>query len=164
MENSSKMSDKLSSNSCLKAVCSVTEMAKSLDLSRARFYQLVNNGKFPHPVYNIYTRRPHYTQELQKSCLQIRRSNVAYDNIPILFYSPRKKKNHQKSAPETNNKSSIQNSQIDEWVDTLRQMGLTNVDYNKVEFAIKQLYPDNKLPDDEGIILRDLFRYIKQKA
>ena len=52
---------KMLSNNDLKAVCTVTELAKKLDLSRARFYQLLKMGIFPKPAYCIRTRRPIYT-------------------------------------------------------------------------------------------------------
>ena len=48
------------SNNDFKAVCSVTELAKNLDMSRARFYQLQKLGVFPEPVYCIRTKRPFY--------------------------------------------------------------------------------------------------------
>ena len=40
----------------LKAVCSVTALAKKLGLSRARFYQLQKMGVFCAPVYCTRTR------------------------------------------------------------------------------------------------------------
>ncbi len=159
------MSDILSSNSCLKSVCSVSELAKLLNLSRARFYQLINLGKFPSPVYNIHTKRPCYTQELQEICLRIRRTNIAFDNTPIMFYSPRKKKilPPKISAPKITDKSIEPNSQYEDFVENLNEMGLTGINYEQVETSIKEKYP-NGLPDDEGTILRDLFNHFRHKA
>ena len=58
----------------LNAVCSVTELAKTLGLSRARFYQLQKMGIFPMPIYCIRTRRPFYTPDLRQICVDIRKT------------------------------------------------------------------------------------------
>ena len=50
-----------------KTAISVTEMSKDLGLSRARFYQLLNQGIFPKPLYSEETKRPFYDLELQKN-------------------------------------------------------------------------------------------------
>ena len=62
-------------NEPLKAAVTVTEMARMVGLSRARFYQLVNEGVFPPPVYSVRTRRPIYVEDLQKVCLEVRHRN-----------------------------------------------------------------------------------------
>lgn len=156
------MNDKYSSYSC-KEYCSISELAKLLNLSRAQFYN--HMGKvFPYPIYDICTRRPFYTKELQEICLHIRRTNIAYDGSPILFYSPRKKGNlpPKKSTPETNDKSTARNPRYEEWVETLKSMGLPTVKYGQVESVVKQLYP-NGVPEDEGTILREIYRNIRQE-
>ena len=45
---------------------------------RARFYQLQGTA-FPPPVYDLRTRRPVYTEELQQVCLEVRRRNCGID-------------------------------------------------------------------------------------
>ena len=77
------------SNNDFKAVCSVTELAKNLDMSRARFYQLQKVGVFPEPVYCVYTKRPFYTMGLQEKCLEIRETGIGHNGRPIIFYSKR---------------------------------------------------------------------------
>ena len=72
-----------------KAVVSVAEMARMCGLSRARFYQLVNEGVFPPPLYRIETRRPFFTQEMQETCLEVRRRNCGINGRPVLFYARR---------------------------------------------------------------------------
>jgi hypothetical protein len=51
-----------------KTVVSVSEMAAMVGLSRARFYQLQGTA-FPIPVYDVATRRPVYTEDMQMVCL-----------------------------------------------------------------------------------------------
>jgi hypothetical protein len=72
-----------------RAVVSVTEMARMLGLSRARFYQLQKAGVFPAPVYSLSNRRPIYVEELQKMCLEVRRKNFGVNGRPVLFYASR---------------------------------------------------------------------------
>ena len=74
------MSDKL---------MSVSQVAISVGLSRQRFHQLVKQGVFPPPVYDIQTRRPHYTEEQQNVCLAVREKNVGINGKVVLFYSRR---------------------------------------------------------------------------
>ena len=42
------------------AVISVSEMARRLNLSRCRFYELVRAGVFPAPCYCLHSRRAMY--------------------------------------------------------------------------------------------------------
>jgi hypothetical protein len=72
-----------------KQAVSVAEMACMVGLSRQRFYQLVASGTFPSPVYNLATRRPFYTADLQTVCMDVRRRNCGIDGKPILFYARR---------------------------------------------------------------------------
>ena len=70
-----------------KAVVTVSEMARMVGLSRARFYELVEAGVFPTPVYCVSTRRPMYVEELQTMCLNVRRRNCGVNGKPVLFYA-----------------------------------------------------------------------------
>jgi predicted DNA-binding transcriptional regulator AlpA len=51
----------------LRAVVTVSEMARMVGLSRARFYQLQKTGVFPAPSYQAG--RPVYAAEMQEVCL-----------------------------------------------------------------------------------------------
>ena len=70
-----------------KAVVTVSEMARMVGLSRSRFYQLVEAGVFPQPVYSVANRRPIYVEEAQKVCLEVRRRNCGVNGQPVLFYA-----------------------------------------------------------------------------
>lgn len=79
-----------SSNPDCQTVCTVTQMAKKLGLSRPRFYQLVATGVFPPPAYCPFTRMPIYPSELQDACLTVRKTGIGFHGKPVRFYSPRK--------------------------------------------------------------------------
>ncbi len=142
------------SDNNLKAVCSVTELTKKLGLSRARFYQLQRMGVFPTPIYCTHTKRPFYPLDLQQKCIDIRKTGIGLNGQLILFYASRKNKS-QKSPSQLDHK-------CEELADILSQMGL-NVARNKVKNAVNVLYPGGLTQcPDEGMVIRDLFRYFKQ--
>lgn len=138
------------------AVCSVTEMAKRLDLSRARFYQLLKLGVFPQPVYCLRTRRPLYTGIQQQRYEEIRKTGIADDGRLILFNRPRKgvSTKSPKQPDET----------YQEFTAILRKMGL-NTTLRKVKNAIESRFPGklSHLPDRD-IVIRELFKYLEQRS
>ena len=77
----------MNENDNLKIAASVAEVARMVGLSRERFYQLQREGVFPMPIYNLETRRPYYTDEMQQECMEVRRRNCGVNGKPVLFYS-----------------------------------------------------------------------------
>ena len=149
----------------MKAVCSVSEMAQKLELSRARFYQLQNVGAFPPPIYSIKTRRPFYDIRLQQICFEIRETGIDFSGEYILFYSARKNTsdNPRKSSTSNNGRRSGKNSQYQELIETLGMMGL-EVNYVQVQEAVKELYPDGIEAEDQGVVVREIFRFLKKRV
>ena len=147
------MTNKLLSESNLKAACSVTEMTKILCLSRARFYQLQKQGFFPMPIYCIKTRKPYYDKNLQKKCLQVRQFGIGYNNHPILFNAPRQ--------DQPINKKPKVDKKFTDLADALKKMGM-NVSHTEIHQAIQTLYPDGFDHAEEGVVIRELFRFFKQ--
>jgi len=142
------------SNDDLKEVCSVSELAKKLGLSRARVYQLQKMGVFPMPIYCTRTKRPFYPLDLQQRCLAIRRTGIGHNGRPIVFYSMRKDK-----PVKPQNQLNPDYKQL---TDTLRQLGL-NVTSNTVKNAVDTLYPEGMSSHaDDGKVLRELFRYLRK--
>jgi hypothetical protein len=138
----------------LKAVCSVTAMARQVDLSRARFCQLRKAGVFPEPVYLGEPKRPFYTLDLQQKCIEIHKTGIGYNGQPIIFYTPREKqsKGHTKQSAD----------KYENLVYVLRQMGL-NVSVREVKNAIKTLYPEGLTQQSlEGNVIVDTFRYFNK--
>ena len=149
------MDNKKLSNSNIKAVCSVTSLCKDLGLSRAQFYNLQALGIFPKALKDKRTGRPYFDTELQRTCHQIRSSGIGHNGQPYLFYSPRTNP----GKPGGNRGNHI-DSKHKEFVSTLNQMGLA-VNAEQVSNVLKELYPDGTNGTDEGIIVRELFRYFK---
>jgi len=139
-----------------KSICSVSELAKKLGLSRARFYQLQKTGVFPEPVYCLYTRRPFFPMDLQEICLEIRKTGIGHNGRPVIFYSKR-----ESSSPKSKNCCDQKYKELSE---TLGQMGL-KVSSAKVRKAVTTIYANDwqKL-DIDGKVIAEVFRYFQNGA
>ena len=150
------MSSKRTERENSKAVCSVSEMAQLLALSRSRFYQLLQKQNvFPQPLYDIATKRPFYPQHLQEHCLQIRNTGIGDNHQQILFYRRRKK------GPPAPKHPVPQRYQV--LIKVLSQMAIKTTP-KKLKVALKNIYPEG-LPRhiDDGLVIRDLIRYWNQR-
>jgi len=135
-----------------KAAVSVSIMAKMVGLSRARFYQLIGSA-FPHPVYNVETRRPFYDEGSQQLILEVRKRNCGIDGKPILFYA----RHAPRAAPK---KPKVQNLNV---VEGLKSLGLV-ASSAQVETAIKSLFPRGIEGVDQGEVIRSVFIHLKAKG
>lgn len=144
-----------------KAVVTVSEMARMVGLSRARFYELVEAGTFPHPVYCVSTRRPMYVEELQEVCLEVRRRNCGVNGRPVLFYA----RGHRSLTPTAKpSKASVAKPKPTaahaDLFDGLSALGLVATPAQIAE-AIAALYPAGVDGTDRGQLLRAVFLRLK---
>jgi predicted DNA-binding transcriptional regulator AlpA len=156
------MNDKKMSNN-LPTVLSVSQMAKVLQISRARFYQCLEAGYFLKPQYTGETHRPYYTAEMAQTNLDAKRTNVGINGKICLFYSPR---NSQISpAPKSNGSKAAKgktngNAHAD-LIAGLAALGLTGITSSQIQAALSHCYPDGYQNIAEGEVLRNLYLYIK---
>lgn len=75
------------------AIYTVTQVARKLRLSRARFYQLMNDGVFPPPAYCPWTRKPMYPSRLLEACIRTRNTGIGFNGQAVRFYAPRRTQN-----------------------------------------------------------------------
>ena len=139
-----------------KQIVSVTEMVHILQLSRSRYYQLVNSGFFPKPKIDSRSKRPYYDTELQQKIVECRQSGIGVDGSFMLFYSPRK------SATVSHLRKKKIDPQVKEMTETLESMGLETT-VNQVQQALSNIYPEGTDTVEQGLVVRELFRYLKQK-
>lgn len=145
-----------------KTVVSVADMARMIGLSRARFYQLIEDGIFPSPIYSVHTRRPYFSEEMQIVCMDVRKRNCGINGKPILFYAPRHPLSQQ---PRTIRKSKAQPKQKNQYADLLdglRSLGL-EVTTAQVEPVIKELFPQGIQMLDSGEVIRAVFLKLKRQ-
>ena len=139
-----------------KPIISITELVQILQLSRARFYQLVKSGFFPKPLIDGRSKRPYYDIALQGQILDSRQSGIGVDGSLMLFYSSRK----------LETVSVIKKKKVDplikELVETLESMGLDTT-VEQVKQGLIELYPDGTDAVEQGVVIRDLFRHLRSK-
>lgn len=73
----------------IKSGVSISDMARTVGLSRQRFHQLMKAGVFPQPLRDEATERPYYNEQGQAQCLEVRRRNCGVNGKIILFYARR---------------------------------------------------------------------------
>jgi len=101
--------------------------------------------------------------EMQVRCLEIRESNIGFNGQYALFYSPRKPKLETENAPVQKSKPPKVDKTLQEFCDTLGKMGMT-VGTAEIGTALKHLYPDGMGSRDHGVVLRDLYKYFKNRG
>jgi hypothetical protein len=146
-----------------KSMVSVAEMARMVGLSRGRFYQLIGST-FPHPVYNVATKRPYYSEELQEACLAARRRNCGIDGRPALFYARR-----MPITPTTIRRPKVTAGRQPthdhaDLVEGLRSLGLFTATAAQVGAAMKQLYPSGVNGTGQGEVLRSVFLHLRAQG
>lgn len=152
----------MSENIVTKSVVSVTEMARMVGLSRARFYQLVKRGTFPAADQDPLTKRPCYSEEKQRQILEARRRNCGVDGKPILFYARRGDLGQSKAARPTVEKVKAVDKKYTELIDGLEQLGVTAT-VAQVEPLLKELYPNGTDGFPPGEIIRAVFLRIRRQ-
>ena len=146
----------------MKSYVSVSEMARMVGLSRQRFHQLMTEGVFPPPLYDIHTRRPFYPEELQAVCLKVRQQNFGINGRPVLFYARRPAavgKVQTRSNVSASPKATPKHAHL---IEGLKGLGMVGVSEPQVETALQKLYPSG-LPADPGEVLRTLFVHLMRR-
>lgn len=144
----------------LRAVVTVSEMARMVRLSRARFYQLQKAGVFPQPVYD--KGRPVYTEEMHQVCLEVRRKNRGVNGEPVLFYARRRPvepTRHKKRADPL----PARNTDIPALLDGLNALGLTTATAAQVVKVTGELFPKGTAGMDQAEVLRAVFLHLKRQ-
>ncbi len=151
---------------------SVSEMARMLGLSRARFYQLMSEGVFPQPERNPQTNRPYFDQEQQKLCLLVRQTNQGANGRTVLFYGRRLDRSSMPQRPPARRypstrarKKQAARRQADHTIDELRhglkQLGLTEITAAQIRQALSEAYPDGHQQVGTAELLSSVFRHLK---
>lgn len=150
----------MSENIVTKSAVSVTEMARMVGLSRARFYQLVRRGTFVVADQDATTQRPFYSEDKQRQILEVRRRNCGVDGKPILFYSRRRDVGTVKTQRVA--KTPPKNNQFKELVESLSALGVTTT-IGQVEPLVKELFPQGTEGLDPGEVIRAVFLRIRRQ-
>ena len=140
-----------------KAVVSVVEMSEMIDLSKSRFYFLIQSGIFPKPIRHESCKRPVFDSDLQNLCLEIRKSGIGFNKQPVLFNRKRRKGTLPK--PRSNQPVS---DELADLIETLKTLGMT-VNANDVRIAQQELFPSGIAGADQGEVVRKVFLHLRGK-
>ena len=142
---------------------SLSQVSAAVGLSRQRFHQLMKDGVFPPPVYDIQSRRPHYTEELHRVCLAVKEKNVGINGKVVLFYSRRPGVVPKKQIRSHGSTSHTRSPKHTGLIDGLKGLGLTTVTEQQVEAALKELYPNGTAEVGEAELLRTIFVHLMRR-
>lgn len=157
-----------------KAIVSVAEMARMVGLSRARFYELIDDGIFPKPSRHEELKRPYYDKSQQEQCLSIRRTNCGANGKAVLFYSqrldqlpvPRLPSRRRRQSGEDRGRATnrVPRDPIVEGVCVgLGQLGMVEVKPVAVLEALRQSYPDGWADKTSTELLMSVFRSLQRQ-
>ena len=144
-----------------KKIVTVTEMARMVGLSRARFYQLQGTA-FPLPVYDVSTRRPIYVEEQQKVCLEVRRRNCGIDGKPVLFYARRPEPRPMAAATRRPRAKKSKNESHADLIEALKSLGLVATT-DQVASALKEMFPNGVAGIEQSEVIRTVFVRVKRQ-
>ncbi len=142
-------------------VVSVRRMAEPCQLSRSRFYDLVEAGVFPKPVQHPSSKRPMYDRTLQEKCLEIRRTGIGANGQPVLFNRKPKKADLTKSKAERISKKEPDPA-IETLLDALEGLGLSPAPQLVME-AVTELFPSGITGLDLDDVIRKTFLHLQGK-
>lgn len=148
-----------------RAFVSLSVLAEEiLGLSRARTYELIEQGSLPPPIYDVRTRRPMFNRELQELAREVRESGIGIDGRPIIFY--RRRTPAAQLTPRTSRRRAAVAVPANDHADLiagLAGLGITTVDGSVVEAALRELFPNGITNEHQSDIVRSLFRHFRRR-
>jgi len=155
----------MTDNMNLPPYINMSNMAKLLNLSRSRLYQLIDQGILLKPVYLLNNKRPVYTREMAMRNLEVKNSNVGINREVIMFYSARVPVTTTKPKKTANKAKDPkpENARYADLIDALESLGLEGVISSEIDAAIRDCFPEEMpdMTDDETLIA--IFRYLKRR-
>jgi hypothetical protein len=140
----------------------VSTMAKLLNLSRSRLYQLTDQGVLLKPVYLLNNKRPVYTREMAVRNIEVKNSNVGINSEIIMFYSARipTATKPKQTVKKSNDKKVISPNKHADIIDALESLGLEKITSSQIDSAIHKCFKNGTENISEDDILTEVFRYL----
>ena len=140
----------------------ISTMAKLLNLSRSRLYQLIDQGVLLKPVHLLNNKRPVYTREMAVRNIEVKNNNVGINGEIVMFYSARTTPNKlKKSVKKSIVQKVITSDKHADMIDALESLGLENITASKIDSAIQKCFKNGTENISEDDILTEIFRYLK---
>lgn len=139
-----------------RAAVAVSAVAAMCQLSRSRFHSLVRAGVFPKPVQPGGGKRPYYTPELVRQCIDIRRTGIGADGKVVMFNRRPDK------APHRQPPGTPPPADYTELVESLKSLGLA-VTGEVIGAAVGALFPAGTGGVEHGELVRRVFLHLQTK-
>jgi hypothetical protein len=144
----------------VRAVVSVATMAKAIGLSRSRFYELVQRGVFPLPLYALSSKRPFYTAEAQQAIHAVRQTGLGVNGEYVIFYQ-----RDGSARPLTGGRLPVKPpasaTEVSALMAGLAALGLGGIAAADVAKAVATCFPTGIVGRDDGDVLRVLYRHLR---
>lgn len=144
-------------NLSAKGFVTVSEMADLCQLSRSRFYDLIDAGAFPRPILHPSTKRPMYDRALQEQCLEIKQTGIGANGVPVLF-----NRKTPKALVRPRKKPQAKQPDNAELLDALKGLGLVTTAQAVAE-ALSAVFPTGHAGIDQGDVIRKVFLHLQGK-
>lgn len=142
-------------NLSAKGFVTVSEMADLCQLSRSRFYDLIDAGAFPKPILHPSTKRPMYDRALQEKCLEIKQTGIGANGAPVLF----NRKTRKALVPPRRKPQATQPDHT-ELLDALKGLGLITTPQAVAE-ALAAVFPTGHTGINQGDVIRKVFLHLQ---
>ena len=146
------------------AVVSVSGMARLLDISRSRLYQLIKQGVFIPPVYSTENGRPLYRTEMIITNLGDKKSGIGANGKEVIFYAS---KNNSYPSSSDNTRRAGNRPDNDRQYHSLKgglsSLGQKNISDAQIELALSVCFPEGTDNIDQGEILRAIYLFLKHR-
>lgn len=133
-------------------------MARLLNMSRARLYQLMQEGIFPTASRDTQD-RPFFTRDQQVQMLTVYRTNVGINGRSIFF----RPKATRTPPPKRTKANSLPPQDHSVLLTTIRAMGMSHVKKSDLANALSELFPSGRLPEDKTALVRQVFVHLHRQ-
>ena len=147
-----------------KSGVSVSDMARTVGLSRQRFHQLVKAGVFPQPLRDEATGRPYYDGPGQAQCVEVRRRNCGVNGKIVLFYARRQLVTAPTPPARPTKPRPAPTETHTEVLDGVRGLGLSHATAALVTDAIKESFPNGTVGVATGEVIRAVFLRLRKNT
>jgi hypothetical protein len=145
-----------------KSGVSVSDMARTVGLSRQRFHQLMKAGVFPEPLRDEATGRPYYDGPGQAQCVEVRRRNCGVNGKVVLFYA-RRQPGLAPAPPARLAKPRPASAEPHaDVLDGVRALGLAQATAAQVAGVVTDLFPGGTVGLPVGEVIRAVFLRLRK--
>jgi hypothetical protein len=133
-------------------------MARMLQMSSARLYQLMKEGIFPTASRDSQD-RPFFTRDQQVQMLTVYKTNVGINGRSIFF----RPKATRTPPPKRTKVNSLPPQDHSDLLTTIRAMGMSHVKKSDLANALSALFPNGRLPEDKTALVRQVFVHLHRQ-